>query len=90
MTGANTLDEAGQPRLPGIVLSSNGLGVSVPKHDLLAWLRDDFERGLSSQGCEAAADEIERLQGVADEYNLWIRFHAAAEGDFDDVLKLQP
>ena len=76
--------------LPVEVRSTAGLGVSVAQHELLAWLRDDFERGLSSRGCEAAADEIERLQGVADKYNLWIRFHAAASGDFDDFLKLQP
>ena len=61
MTGMNKLDEARQPGLPGIVLSSDGLGVSVAQRELLAWLRDDFERGLSSQGCEAAAVEIERL-----------------------------
>ena len=44
------------------VSSNEWLGGPVPAHELLAWLRDDFERGLSSQGCEAAADEIERLR----------------------------
>ena len=31
MTGMNTLDEARQPGLPGIVLSSDGLGVILPR-----------------------------------------------------------
>ena len=51
---------------PGELGSNEWLGGSVPKHELLAWLRNDFERGLSSQGCEAAADEIERLRADYD------------------------
>ena len=34
MTGADTLDEARKGGPPGIVLSSNGLGVSAPERDL--------------------------------------------------------
>ena len=47
---------------PGALGSNEWLGGPVAQHELLTWLRDDFERGLSSQGCEAAADEIERLR----------------------------
>ena len=34
MTGMNTIDEAGQPGMPGIVLSSDGLG-HAPRHPTL-------------------------------------------------------
>ena len=50
----------------GALGSNEWLGGPVPAHELLAWLRDDFERGLSSQGCEAAANEIERLRADYD------------------------
>ena len=35
MTGETKLDEAGQPGLPGIVLSSDGLGSSSPERAIL-------------------------------------------------------
>ena len=57
------MNECGSPANVG---SNEWLGGPVPANELLAWLRDDFERGLSSQGCEAAADEIERLRADYD------------------------
>ena len=90
--------------LPANVGSNDGLGVASER-GVIAQLRlrilrehggvgdgwrhhGNLTHGDSLMHREAVA-EIERLQGVADEYNLWIRFHSAADGDFDDFLTLR-
>lgn len=39
-------------------------GLSGTVDDLLIWLCDDHERGLSSRGCERAANEIRSLRAA--------------------------
>ena len=68
MTGMNTRDEARQPRPPGIVLSSDGLGVTANK-DKEAMAEDIYvaakraieSSGLNLQGLPSHRRQVVRL-----------------------------
>lgn len=43
---------------------------------------ETFEREIG-----AISERVVGLEGVAAEYEAWIRYHAAGDGDFDDFLR---
>ena len=44
-------------------------------------------RALLAASQSADQHRIEVLEAVSEEYNHWIRFHAAGDGDYDDFIK---
>ena len=101
MTGMNTFDEAEQPGLPGIVLSSDGLGVGTEARPYLAsHMRCDDEKPRFRVGPDGAVlddddfifDALIRIEGDFDEgervaYAQWI---AAALNAADAKLPRMP
>ncbi|MBD3825635.1 hypothetical protein [Stenotrophomonas sp.] len=61
-------------------------GVEIGEHssDNCPWQNaiDAAESYTPAQGID-----LDALQGVSNEYNAWIYFHAAGEGDYDDFLR---